>query len=265
MSILLSHTQKVTARANGDPQHLWLSLQFEVEALPRPAVLIQNEPATSEHDLSFCVATTPEETHQSIERCRHALGGSGIIALLVRRPYDQWLDRWLEQEEIKVITSYRGVDHWLIPEGLCADYPGDLILLQCPPGKISAPPAGRRQNMVDQPAIIIDIHQLNEKRVNPESLTELADMLDGLSPHPETHRAIQISEDLWTLSWYDEHSSGLTLELRPQERHVFATLMPFERGLERAFIHAALLTWADTHTRLEPVRTYWCGGESVFA
>ena len=41
--------------------------------------------------------------------------------------------------------------------------------------------------------------------------------------------------------------------------------MPFDLQLERAAMHAALLTWADTYTRVEPVRTYWSGNESVYA
>jgi hypothetical protein len=265
LSLILSHTHRVTARCPSETQHQWLSLQLEAEDLAKPPSLLQREPAPNDHQLSLCYATTPHQTHQSIERGREALGGNGIIALLVRRPHDQWLHGWLQQEGVTVLAAHREIDHWLIPEGFCADYPGDLILLQCPDKELTAPSAEPRDQIIEQPALIIDIHRLSKARLTPDSLTEFADLLSGLSPYPEASRAIQTGPELWTLSWYDESAAGLTLELRPREQHAYVSLMPFELGLERAFIHAALLTWADAYTSIEPVRTYWCGGKSVFA
>ena len=265
LGILLSHSQRVSIRTESEVQKRWLALQLDAEALPMPAVLLESSTAPDQHGLSYGVASTPDETYRSIERCRAALQKGGLIALSARRPYEQWLRTWLEEQSIDVVATYRGVDQWLIPEGFCADYPGDLVILRCPPSALEPPSFELRQQRIEQPSLVFGVHQLAQARLSVESLDEFADLLSGLGPHRETERAIHTTDELWTLSWYDEAGFGLTLEIRPKAQHACVTLMPFELHLERAVMHAVLLTWADTYTRVEPMHTYWSGNESVYA
>lgn len=261
---LLAHHATSTVRVSCATTKLRLESIAALEETAGRVSLVEHGKTQATHDLSIGYASTPKETIALIASLHAQTKPGGLLGLISRKPHDHWLYDFLKECNLQVTEVFRDVDTWLIHEGYAVDHTADFLILQRPE---SAPPEvsdnGTTFNLRAQPYTPIDFNQLGHDRLNAESLTELADLVDAMGPHAPCHRHIQTCPEHLSLSYYDEKGFGFVIDVRPKPAHASLTFMPYHPVLERAAVHAVFLALAGPWTRLAAERTWWSGTDSV--
>lgn len=268
LSLILSDAAEVWVGPTDLGSDTWL--KDELQRTPATNPLHLNVDATTLSDCDCAVITASHSVHtlEALERALAVTRPGAEIIVQVRDPWDGALARILKNNPWPLEGYHRDVQHWLLPGGIVADGGGDIAIFKRPaasPFLSEHPAATDAEIKRSQPYFTLDIDGLLPERLTGQALSELAENLSQISPHPEAFRHHHAEGERLILRWGDVEGNGLILECRRHTGHMLLTFLPYDPSLEWATLVLILQALGTPATRVRPTRPHWWGTETLFA
>lgn len=268
LSLILSDSAEVWVGSTGPGSDTWLKEELQRDPTTRPLHLNADTTTLADCDCALITASHSVHTREALERALAVTRPGAEIIVQVRDPWDGALARLLNQNPWPLERYHRDVQHWLLPGGIVADGGGDIAIFKRPsaaPLLSEPPPASDAEINRSQPYFTLDIDGLLPERLSAQALSELAESLSQISPHPEAFRHHHVEGERLILRWGDVEGNGLILECRRHTGHMLLTFLPYDQSLEWAALVLILQALGTPTTRVRPTRPHWWGTETLFA
>ena len=268
LSLVLSDSAEVWVGQSDLRSDTWLKEELQGAPAANPLHFNTDATALSGCDCAVITASHSVHTLEALERALRVTRPGAEIIVQVREPWDEALALLLKKNPWPLERYYRDVQHWLLPGGFVPDGGGDLAIFKRPatsPLSSAHPAASDAEIHRSQPYFTLDIIGLLPERLSEQALSDLAENLNQISPHPEAYRHHHAEGERLSLRWGDVEGNGLILQCRRHTGHMLLTFLPYDQSLEWAALALILQALGTPDTRMHPTRPQRWGTETLFA